>query len=73
MLSKTIDAGTTSRRVGYLSVSQFSREYARFFGSAPIRDIARLRKQGLTAADVSPSLAPLAVQGHLQLSSSKAV
>jgi len=56
MLSKTLDAGTTSRHVGYLSVSQFSREYARFFGSAPIRDIARLRKQGLTAADVSPSL-----------------
>ncbi len=56
MLSKTIDAGTTSRRVGYESVSQFSREYARFFGSAPMRDIARLRKQGLRAADVSPSL-----------------
>jgi AraC-like DNA-binding protein len=55
MLSKTIDAGTTSRRVGYESVSQFSREYARFFGSAPMRDIARLRKQGVSAADVSPS------------------
>jgi AraC-like DNA-binding protein len=63
MLSKTIDAGTTSRRVGYQSVSQFSREYARFFGSAPTRDIARLRKHGLTAADVSPSLDPLVAQG----------
>jgi AraC-like DNA-binding protein len=61
MLSKTIDAGTTSRRVGYESVSQFSREYARFFGTAPMRDIVRLRKQGLTAADVSPSTDPLAV------------
>jgi AraC-like DNA-binding protein len=65
MLSKAIDAGTTSRRVGYQSVSQFSREYARFFGTAPIRDIARLRSQGLTAADVSPSPDPLVVQGHL--------
>jgi AraC-like DNA-binding protein len=45
MLSETIDAGTTSRRVGYQSVSEFSREYARFFGSAPMRDIIRLRKQ----------------------------
>ena len=62
MLSKTIDAGTTSRRVGYQSVSQFSREYARFFGSAPIRDIARLRKRGLTAAEVSPALGPRVVQ-----------
>jgi AraC-like DNA-binding protein len=64
MLSKTIDAGTTSRRVGYQSVSQFSREYARFFGSAPIRDIARLRSQGLTAADVSPSLDAPVVRGR---------
>jgi AraC-like DNA-binding protein len=71
MLSKTIDAGTTSRRVGYQSVSQFSREYARFFGSAPIRDIARLRSQGLTAADVSPSPDPLAAERHLQLQSGK--
>jgi hypothetical protein len=25
----------------------------RFFGSAPIKDMARLREQGLTAADVA--------------------
>ena len=30
--------------VGYLSASQFSREYSRFFGSAPTKDIARLRQ-----------------------------
>jgi AraC-like DNA-binding protein len=43
MLSTVIDAGTASQRVGYLSASQFSREYSRFFGSAPTKDIARLR------------------------------
>ena len=45
MLSSMVDAGTASQRVGYLSPSQFSREYSRFFGSAPTRDIARLRQE----------------------------
>lgn len=45
MLSAVIDAGTASQRVGYLSASQFSREYSRFFGSAPTKDIARLRQE----------------------------
>ena len=44
MLSTMTDAGTASQRVGYLSASQFSREYSRFFGIAPTRDIARLRQ-----------------------------
>ena len=43
MFSAMMDASTASQRVGYLSASQFSREYSRFFGSAPTRDIARLR------------------------------
>jgi AraC-like DNA-binding protein len=34
-------------RVGNLSLSQFSREYARLFGSAPTKDIADLRTQGI--------------------------
>ncbi|HTW59301.1 MAG TPA: AraC family transcriptional regulator [Terriglobales bacterium] len=45
MLSTMTDAGTACQRVGYLSASQFSREYSRFFGSAPARDIARLRQE----------------------------
>jgi len=53
MLSTMMDAATASRQVGYLSASQFSRDYGRFFGRAPIRDIARLREQGLTVADVT--------------------
>ena len=44
MLSTMMDAGAASQQVGYLSASQFSREYSRFFGSAPTRDIARLRQ-----------------------------
>jgi len=43
MLSAMMDAGTAGQQVGYLSASQFSREYSRFFGSAPTKDIARLR------------------------------
>jgi AraC-like DNA-binding protein len=43
MLSTMMDASTASQSVGYLSASQFSREYSRFFGSAPAKDIARLR------------------------------
>ena len=44
MLSAMMDASTASQRVGYLSASQFSREYSRFFGNAPTKDIARLRE-----------------------------
>ena len=51
MLSPTVDAGTASRHVGYASASQFSREYGRFFGSAPTRDIARLREQVAAVPD----------------------
>jgi AraC-like DNA-binding protein len=46
MLFQRMDASDACRRVGYLSASQFSREYARFFGSAPTKDIARLRADG---------------------------
>jgi len=45
MLSTIVDAGAACQRVGYLSASQFSREYSRFFGSAPTKDIARLRQE----------------------------
>jgi len=38
-----MDASSASQRVGYLSASLFSREYSRFFGSAPTKDVARLR------------------------------
>jgi transcriptional regulator GlxA family with amidase domain len=43
LLAESLDAGTVSRRVGYESASQFSREYRRFFGAPPMRDIECLR------------------------------
>jgi len=44
MLSMMIDAGSASRQVGYLSPSQFTRDYGSFFGVPPARDIAQLRR-----------------------------
>jgi AraC-like DNA-binding protein len=48
MLLQSLDAQEAARAVGYMSASQFSREYARFFGQAPVRDIARLREDSGT-------------------------
>lgn len=45
MLIDMLDAGAAGFRVGYESQSQFSREYARHFGQAPMRDIAHARAQ----------------------------
>jgi transcriptional regulator GlxA family with amidase domain len=44
MLTGMMDVGISSRQVGYISASQFSREYGRFFGEAPTQDIAKLRE-----------------------------
>ena len=43
MLNQSVDAGNAAARVGYESVSQFSREYSRLFGEPPRRDIKRTR------------------------------
>jgi AraC-like DNA-binding protein len=53
MLTAMLDAGDAGRRVGYLSASQFSREYGRFFGTAPTKDILRLRDNGARGADAA--------------------
>ena len=53
MVVRMLDVGHASRQVGYLSASQFTRDYSRFFGSAPTRDIARLHEQGVPAADAA--------------------
>ncbi|HEY2254012.1 MAG TPA: AraC family transcriptional regulator [Variovorax sp.] len=44
MISEHVDAATAGHRVGYESQSQFNREYSRFFGSPPARDVKRLRE-----------------------------
>jgi AraC-like DNA-binding protein len=43
MLMDGVDATSAAYEVGYESVSQFNREYSRFFGQPPMRDIKALR------------------------------
>jgi AraC-like DNA-binding protein len=55
MLMDGLDAASAAFEVGYESASQFNREYSRYFGQPPMRDIRALR---------SPSAPPLeAVSG----------
>lgn len=42
MLNQRMDAANAAFKVGYESPSQFSREYSRFFGAPPLRDIKRI-------------------------------
>jgi len=51
MISSMMDAGIASRQVGYISASQFSREYGRFFGDTPTKDVAKLRDQVTVGAE----------------------
>jgi AraC-like DNA-binding protein len=50
MLMDGLDAASAAFEVGYESASQFNREYSRFFGQPPMRDMRTLR---------SPSAPPL--------------
>jgi AraC-like DNA-binding protein len=54
MLSMMMDVSTASLRVGYLSVSQFSREYSRLFGSSPTKDIVGLRERPVSGGAQLP-------------------
>ena len=44
MLLDGVDASTVAFEVGYESVSHFTREYSRFFGQPPMRDIKAIRE-----------------------------
>jgi AraC-like DNA-binding protein len=46
MLIDGLDAASAAFAVGYESASQFNREYSRFFGRPPMRDIRTLRSPG---------------------------
>jgi AraC-like DNA-binding protein len=55
MMVDGLDAASAAFEVGYESASQFNREYSRFFGQPPMRDIRTLR---------SPSAPPLESVGR---------
>lgn len=55
LLFEPRDAASIAFEVGYESPSQFSREYARFFGMPPSRDAARFRALEASAA-MSPGM-----------------
>jgi AraC-like DNA-binding protein len=49
MLNEGIDAASAAFDVGYESASQFNREYSRFFGQPPMRDV-KARRIAITAS-----------------------
>jgi AraC-like DNA-binding protein len=49
ILADAMDVSATAYRVGYVSASQFSREYSRLFGAPPLKDMEHFRR-------LSPSL-----------------
>jgi AraC-like DNA-binding protein len=51
MLLDGVDAASAAFEVGYESASQFNREYARFFGQPPMRDIRTLLSPGALAME----------------------
>jgi AraC-like DNA-binding protein len=51
MLIDGMDAASAAFEVGYESPSQFNREYRRFFGQPPARDIRTLRSPGAPALE----------------------
>jgi AraC-like DNA-binding protein len=46
MLNNGLDAASAAFEVGYESASQFNREYSRFFGQPPMRDVRALLSPG---------------------------
>jgi AraC-like DNA-binding protein len=56
MLNNGLDAASAAFEVGYESATQFSREYSRFFGQPPMRDIRALISPGAPKLDLVGSL-----------------
>jgi AraC-like DNA-binding protein len=51
MLTDGLDAASAAFEVGYGSATQFNREYSRFFGQPPIRDVRALRSSSAPALE----------------------
>jgi AraC-like DNA-binding protein len=56
MLMDGLDAASAAFEVGYESASQFNREYSRFFGQPPMRDIRTLRSPGAPPLESASNL-----------------
>jgi len=50
MLNDGLDAASAAFEVGYESASQFNREYSRFFGQPPMRDVKARRSTEMAAS-----------------------
>jgi AraC-like DNA-binding protein len=62
MLVDGLDAAAAAFEVGYGSATQFNREYSRFFGQPPKRDVRTLRSPGALPFElVSDKNAPVSV------------
>lgn len=51
MLNNGLDAASAAFEVGYESPTQFNREYSRFFGQPPMRDIRAVRSSAVPALE----------------------
>jgi AraC-like DNA-binding protein len=56
MLNNGLDAASAAFEVGYESASQFNREYSRFFGQPPMRDVRALLSPGAPKLELVGSL-----------------
>lgn len=53
MLNNGLDAASAAFEVGYESATQFNREYSRFFGQSPIRDVRALRSSAASSSEMA--------------------
>jgi AraC-like DNA-binding protein len=56
MLNNGLDAASAAFEVGYESATQFSREYSRFFGQPPMRDVRTLLSPGAPKLELGSGL-----------------
>jgi transcriptional regulator GlxA family with amidase domain len=56
MLNQGLDAASAAFEVGYESATQFNREYSRFFGQPPMRDVRALLPPGASKLESVGSL-----------------